>query len=113
MSQVVNVRVAYIRPEYQNLKDWCEDPNNVYIGRKGIVFVDGARYPTHDSVWANPYKLNDMTREESLEKYKNYIQAKINNNEVDIEELRGKTLGCWCKPQNCHGDILKEILENK
>ena len=21
-------------------------------------------------------------------------------------ELKGKTLGCWCKPEDCHGDIL-------
>lgn len=21
-------------------------------------------------------------------------------------ELRGKILGCWCKPLDCHGDVL-------
>jgi hypothetical protein len=21
-------------------------------------------------------------------------------------ELRGKVLGCWCKPAECHGDVL-------
>lgn len=34
MSQLVNVRVKYIRPEYENLKQWIAGPNNVYIGSR-------------------------------------------------------------------------------
>jgi hypothetical protein len=26
-------------------------------------------------------------------------------------ELKDKTLGCWCKPLPCHGDILAEIAD--
>lgn len=26
-------------------------------------------------------------------------------------ELEGKNLGCWCKPEACHGDILVELIE--
>ena len=28
-----------------------------------------------------------------------------------LHELQGKTLGCWCKPQSCHGDILAELAD--
>ncbi len=28
----------------------------------------------------------------------------------DIDELRGKILGCFCKPNPCHGDVLVELL---
>ena len=27
-------------------------------------------------------------------------------------ELKDKRLGCWCKPEKCHGDILVEIADN-
>ena len=27
-----------------------------------------------------------------------------------LEELRGKTLVCHCKPLPCHGDVLVELL---
>lgn len=27
-----------------------------------------------------------------------------------LPELKGKTLGCWCKPYPCHGDVLVELL---
>ena len=26
-------------------------------------------------------------------------------------ELRGKVLGCWCKPLDCHGDVLKVVVD--
>jgi len=38
---VVNVRVKSIRPKYNNLKEWIADGSNVYIGRGGVVFIDG------------------------------------------------------------------------
>ena len=63
--------------------------------------------------WGNPYKIGvDGNRNEVIEKYRNYL---LNNKELlnDIEELRDKTLGCWCKPHACHGDVIKEILDNE
>ena len=96
-TTVVNVKVEFIRPKYKTLKDWCDDPQNVYIGRAGIVFVNGKRYPDVSSPWANPFK--DGSREENIENYKSYIQKRFNLRfEEELEKLRGKTLGCWCKP---------------
>ena len=42
---LVNVRVKNIRPGYANLREWMSDERNKYIGRHGIVFIDGARFP--------------------------------------------------------------------
>ncbi len=114
-TQVVNVRVHFIRPNYSNLKEWMDDPNNIYIGRAGIVFIDNGRYPKKDSIFCNPFKLGkDGTREEVLQRYKLYIKDKLKKNPELIKELlslKGKTLGCWCKPESCHGDILVELIE--
>jgi len=30
----------------------------------------------------------------------------------EFRQLRGKTLGCWCKPEACHGDVLLELLQD-
>ena len=109
---VVNVKVAHIRPFYDDLREWMKDPNNVYIGRAGIVFIDGKRFPSQPSPWANPFKIGqEGTRIEVLEKYRVYIRKKIKTEKLDLETLRGKRLGCWCHPENCHGDILLEMLE--
>ena len=112
MTTVVNVKVSSIRPTYENLKEWCEDPKNVYIGRAGIVRIDGARYPPVESPWANPFKISEhMTRDVVLTKYRDHIEVKFGKTfRAELEKLRGKNLGCWCKPLACHGDILKDLL---
>ena len=112
---VVNVKVKYIRPEYENLKEWMSNENNSYIGRSGIVFIKEKRFPTTSSIFANPYKVGrDGTRNEVIEKYELYIRDRIEK-ENDIKQallnLKGKTLGCWCKPEACHGDILLRLIE--
>lgn len=110
---VVNVKVQYLRPKYKNLKEWCEDPNNIYIGRKGVVFIDNKRYPEHDSPFFNPFKIGrDGDRNEVVNKYYQYITVKIKNNEVDLGILKNKNLGCWCAPELCHGHVLMYLLNH-
>ena len=50
---VVNVKVKFIRPRYENLSEWMKDENNVYIGRAGIVFIEKVRFPKIKSEWLN------------------------------------------------------------
>jgi len=112
-TTVCNVKVAYIRPKYSDLRAWMADPNNVYIGRRGIVFINNVRFPPNDSIWANPYKVSAaMTREMAIAQYETYIIEKIRTEhlENELEKLRGKNLGCWCKPEACHGDVLLKLL---
>lgn len=62
--------------------------------------------------WGNPFIIGvDGTRKEVIEKYRKWLLA---NPELlaDIEELRGKILGCWCYPKPCHGDVIIEILND-
>ena len=74
------------------------DSYDIYIGR--------------GSKWGNPFRIGiDGTREDVIKQYRNWIQTQphlLNS----LEELRGKTLGCFCSPQACHGDILVELLNN-
>lgn len=115
-TQVINVRVQNIRPTYSNLHEWMLDKkSNVYIGRARVVFIDGIRFPLVDSIWANPYKITEtQSREQVLDLYSKYIGEKLESNPSMIDELiklKGKKLGCWCKPECCHGDILLELIE--
>jgi len=114
-TEVINVGVKNIRPQYLNLHKWMlEKKSNVYIGRARVVFIDGIRYPLEDSIWANPYKITEtQPREKVLELYREYIEKKLNLEPKLIEKLKeldGKKLGCWCKPECCHGDILVELI---
>jgi hypothetical protein len=72
---------------------------DVYIGR-------GSR-------WGNPYshKVGTLaehvvgSRTEAIQKFEEYL---LSNEELMaiLPELKGKILGCFCKPKSCHGDIL-------
>ena len=78
---------------------------DIYIGR--------------GSKWGNPFThISDKktkaefivsSREQAIESYRDWIlnQPKLLK---DLHELKGKTLGCFCKPKKCHGDILVELV---
>ena len=115
MTTVTNVKVKYIRPKYDNLAEWMNDKNNVYIGRRGIVFIDGKRFPNSDSIWANPYVLKKYGGDRELVRkmYESYIRNRIvdENLQDELMKLDGKRLGCWCHPESCHGDILVQLID--
>ncbi len=76
-----------------------KEPYDVYIGRP--------------SIWGNPFVIGkDGSREEVIQKYKEYI---LNKPELlkQLYKLKNKVLGCWCKPQACHGDVLVELIKEK
>jgi hypothetical protein len=62
------------------------------------------------SDWGNPYEIDkDGTREEVIEWYREYFDHKKSLHER-LGELEGKVLICWCTPEECHGDVLLELL---
>lgn len=73
--------------------------HTVYVGRAQIVYIDGVRYPENDSLWCNPFKVDktdDLSREDNIAKFEEYIRKRITDDNVLIDELRklkGKTLG--------------------
>ena len=121
---VINCKVSYIRPNYNTIQEWMNHPNHEYIGRRGIVFINKERFPKQDSIWANPFKIGrDVTRDDVLCKYEKLLRDKLYTNDVnkatdaaaiykeDLLKLDGKILGCWCKPESCHGDVLLKLIE--
>ena len=47
--------------------------------------------------------------------YRKYIVQKLENDPLlrkELAGLRGQVLGCYCKPQACHGDVLIELIHN-
>lgn len=73
------------------------EPYDVYIGR--------------GTVWGNPFEVGKHgTREEVIEMYRVWFSGQWDL--IDrLDELRGKVLGCSCKPKACHGDILVELAD--
>lgn len=100
MSDRFQTRVVHLRSQ-----EWRKTPpkRRVRIDRQGK--------------WGNPWKIGgEWTREKVIEAYRKWVMG---NDETEglgsviVAELRGKTLGCWCAPLPCHGDVLREIAETR
>ena len=91
--------------------DCINHPDYVYIGR-------GSKY-------GNPFShlgfstahVKVANRNEAIEKYTLWVNGFIDipglkpPTKEDIVKLKGKILGCFCKPLPCHGDVLKSLAE--
>ena len=73
--------------------------------------IDGGVYIGRGSKWGNPFVIGkDGDRQTVIAKYKRALWC----NKVllhEVEELRGKTLLCFCAPAPCHGHVLIAALD--
>lgn len=86
----------------------------VNVSRHG---KDGVRMIDRDTRFGNQFRLKEdggeYTREESVAQYESWFKEKVQSDDdfrAAVEELRGETLGCWCKPKPCHGDVILAYL---
>ena len=120
MSKAVCIKVANLRKiGYANLDEWMRDKDNVYTGRRGRIFIgsgsDNRIFHYKDSKWANPYTLREYELDKSLILYVIYL---IDNGLIfQLDELKGKNLGCFCSKQKdgdgkpmCHAQVLVDLL---
>lgn len=82
-------------------------PFDVYIGRP--------------SPWGNPFshmpgtlaKFKVGSRDEAVSRFREWFLDQPELVKRAKRELRGKVLGCWCKPSSCHGDVIAEIVDER
>lgn len=92
------------------LDDVCTNPNGwVYVGRP--------------SKWGNPWSVKQFGRENAVKYFEAFMKnwacewhvdaLNVDTGDLgglDLSELRGKDLACWCPlDQPCHADILLEL----
>lgn len=81
-----------------------------------------AVYVGRPTAFGNPFthldestlaKFRVKTREEAVERYKQWILGIPALVQMAKDQLRGKDLVCWCAPKPCHGDVLLEIANQE
>lgn len=96
ITRVINISRE---TKYADLKS---TPAYEYIGR--------------GSYWGNPYSMFEAgeSRDEVIQKYEyDFINDRFpNKKKSEVFKLTGKRLGCFCKPQACHGDVLADFLNS-
>lgn len=100
-------------PKVTRVVNLRQEPFDVYIGRAGKG-QDGYFGNPHTIGWCQicecshkrgdaiaPFKKDFLSRIEQDPEFRKRVMA-----------LKGKTLGCFCKPLPCHGDVIAEWLDN-
>jgi hypothetical protein len=84
-------------------------PYSIRILKNGSFNVQ-VYFSYKQSKFYNPFTVREYGREQSLIKYKQYL---INSGlSLDLEEIRGRNLGCFCKPDEaCHAKVLIKLLK--
>jgi hypothetical protein len=83
-----------------------------YKGSITSAIKAGVIYCGRPSPLGNPFKVDtEEKRKEAIDKYRSwlYTQLRSGNTKVisALEELKeDSVLGCWCKPLDCHCDII-------
>lgn len=124
MTTTQCLKVASLRKDTKDqtitLEKWMNDPNNIYVGRRGRIFIgqgDEKRiFHYKGSKYANPYKVGkkegEYTPEESIKLYEKYI---VDNHLIESikMELKNKNLGCFCDQKGqCHAKVLAKIANS-
>ena len=93
-----------------------KEPYDVYIGRAGRG---------EDGYFGNPcvigkecYVCGRVHTDggSTLECFQAYFLVRLASDVhfyQAVERLRGQTLGCFCKPKPCHGDVIKQYLNGE
>lgn len=108
--------MAIVRIQVVNKYKHTPTPHDIYIGRGSPL---GNSYSHMDNTKAE-HKV--ATREEAIEKYSEWLErARMNNPLInnyldkiaDLAKDNEVCLVCFCKPQACHGDVIKKLIEQK
>ncbi len=89
--------------------------DKIYIGRINKT------YNLPSSLLQNKFTIGrDGNRQEVVEKYRQWLWSEVKKKDEVFNELvrivkkvkAGEKLElvCWCKPYNCHGDIVKRCI---
>jgi Domain of unknown function (DUF4326) len=108
MPAVVNVKKAsLVHLGFPCFEAWAADPQHIYIGRDLNFYVKGAR----KSPFYNPFPVKKWGLDVCLTHFEGYARVYLWHKLDELAEA--KSLGCWCHPAACHGDILVRLLQEK
>lgn len=92
------------------------EPFDVYIGRSSDGKPPRFCKPGEAGYLGNPHPVKSVGRVMAMRWFRRYAYERLvapadATFRAEVEKLRGKRLGCFCKPQACHLDVVIEFLE--
>jgi hypothetical protein len=91
------------RIQLRRTAGWRKPPDAVVVTRPHSRF-------------ANPYRIGHEARDaaEAVAMFRLYLLARPDLVAAARRELRGRTLACWCRPDDpCHADVLLDLIATR
>jgi hypothetical protein len=94
---------------------------NKYKASRGVYGI----YIGRGSPLGNPFIIGKHgTRDEVIKSYEIYLKQKVEDGDSSIinalkavsdlgKSYSGVNLICFCKPQKCHGDVIKKFVQDQ
>lgn len=117
-----------LHPSHVLVRGVSRTPHAADVGREAVMRVVHVKVEPYDvyigrgpgSRWGNPYShlassaalFVAASRRDAIEKYEAYVRSQPELLAA-LHEIAGKTLGCWCAPLACHGEILIKLCREK
>ena len=89
-----------------------------YIGRGSAL---GNPFTGSKELSKTKAQFQVSSREEAIEKYREWLLEQIYSGNQEVRDAMnriylmakagGLNLVCYCKPHACHGDVIKELIE--
>lgn len=88
---------------HKHLLAWSQARgSHAYVGRR----IHWQGHPQSDL--ANPFTPKKYGRAECIKMFRQHLFASPDLLK-EAEALAGCTLGCWCFPESCHGEVIAEV----
>lgn len=89
-------------------------PERIQLRRtKGWRKPEGVVVVSRPTKWGNPYKVGTLSLAEVRELYSMHLHTQISKGRLDLSEIRGRDLACWCPLDRwCHADTLLRLANS-
>jgi len=127
LSEIVQEDKKIVVIKNEIIKENITGTKVVNIKKRGITYDRYiGRGVGEQGKWGNPFIIGDedgwgksfhnpefycKTRDEACDRHMEWILTQTELLD-SLHELKGKVLGCFCKPKRCHGDNLIILIES-
>lgn len=110
------------RIQRKRTKGWKMPENTVSVTRPGkwgnpykVVEEDGMWWikDTDGNYWDAPHAESYSATKRCIDLFIAWIEAKVGSGKINMEDLKGKNLACFCPlDQPCHADVLLKLANS-
>jgi hypothetical protein len=106
-TKIYPIEVDDNKTKLINIRGHGAEKMDTYIGSESET------YDLDKSLFSNPFSKSEYGREDAVKHFKLYLYRRYFEDKefrTALHSIEGDTLGCWCYPRRCHGEVIVDLL---